>query len=122
MHLSGNKWKDKMYRWHTGYPGGLKERPARDMLERKPTEILKKAILGMLNRNNLRTSYMEPRLHIFAGSEHPHAAQLPKGTEPLPVHPRQRRGTFHYGMGPQYKYSNTSFQQGGKPGPRLNES
>ena len=43
VHFSGKKWDDKLYRWHTGYPGGLKERPAKNMLERKPEFILKKA-------------------------------------------------------------------------------
>lgn len=100
-----------MYRWHTGYPGGLKERSAKDMLERKPGDILKKAILGMLYRNNLRQGYMEPRLKIYAGPDHPHEAQLPEGTQPLPVHPRKRRGDFHFGLGDKYSY--TPAQAGG---------
>lgn len=108
VHLSGKKWNDKIYRWHTGYPGGLKERPAKDMLDRKPEFILKKAILGMLYRNNLRQSYMEPRLKIYAGSDHPHKAQLPDGVQTLPVHPRKRTGNFHFGMGK--KYSATPYQ------------
>lgn len=111
MHLSGKKWTDKIYRWHTGYPGGLKERPAKMMHERKPEFILKKAILGMLYRNNLRHKYMEPRLKIYAGAEHPHEAQLPEGVKPLPVHPRKRRGSYHFGLGD--KYSETPFQLGG---------
>lgn len=110
VHLSGKKWSDKLYRWHTGYPGGLKERPAKDMLERKPEFILKKAILGMLYRNNLRQSYMEPRLRIYAGPDHPHEAQLPEGVTPLPVHPRKRKGSFHFGLGE--KYSETPYQAG----------
>ena len=110
VHLSGKKWNDKIYRWHTGYPGGLKERPAKDMLDRKPEFILKKAILGMLYRNNLRQSYMEPRLKIYAGPDHPHKVQLPDGVQTLPVHPRKRTGTFHFGLG--NKYSATSYQVG----------
>merc|ERR1712071_653618 len=58
VQFSGKKWGDKYYRWHTGYPGGLKERKASDMLERKPTEILRKAVLGMLTRTNLRHKYI----------------------------------------------------------------
>ena len=57
MNFTGNKWKDKLYRWHTGYPGGLKQRTASEMLIRKPEEILRKAILGMIPRNNLRHKY-----------------------------------------------------------------
>ncbi|KAK1732941.1 ribosomal protein L13 [Skeletonema marinoi] len=110
VHFSGKKWDDKIYRWHTGYPGGLKERPAKDMLARKPESVLKKAILGMLYRNNLRQTYMEPRLKIYAGPDHPHKAQLPDGVETLPVHPRKRKGSYHFGLGD--KYSVTPFQVG----------
>jgi len=84
--FSGNKWKEKLYRWHTGYPGGLKERRAIDMLVRNPTEILRKAILGMLKRNNLRHGYMEPRLMIYASPTHPHTAQLPLTVTPIAPH------------------------------------
>ncbi|CAB9517690.1 protein L13 [Seminavis robusta] len=96
--FSGNKWDDKLFKWHTGYPGGLKSRPAKAMLERNPTKILRKAILGMLYRNNLRQSYMEPRLKIYAGPTHPHTAQLPDGTDVLPKHPRKRSGKYHFGL------------------------
>ena len=82
------------------------------MLERSPELILKKAILGMLYRNNLREGYMEPRLKIYAGPEHPHSAQLPVGVRPLPGHPRKRMGNYHFGLGD--RYSETSFQVGAK--------
>ena len=109
VNLTGKKWSDKMYRWHTGYPGGLKQRSAKDMLERKPTYILRKAILGMLYRNNLRNSYIEPRLKIYAGADHPHTAQLPTGVQPSIVVPRKRMGGYHFGL---KKYSLTPFQVG----------
>lgn len=64
------------------------------MLERKPENILKKAILGMLNRNNLRHRYIEPRLKIYTGPEHPHGSDI----KLLPKHPRKRTGDFHYGL------------------------
>jgi large subunit ribosomal protein L13 len=96
--FSGGKWKSKLYRWHTGYPGGLKQRRAEEMLERKPEEILKKAVLGMLKRNNLRHQSIEPRLRIYGGPNHPHTAQLPTSTEPIPVVPRARSGAFHFGL------------------------
>jgi hypothetical protein len=80
------------------------------MLARKPESVLKKAILGMLYRNNLRQTYMEPRLKIYAGPGHPHKAQLPDGVETLPVHPRKRKGSYHFGLGD--KYSVTPFQVG----------
>ena len=51
---AGRKWDKKLYRWHTGYPGGLKERTAKEMYEKKPDAILREAVLGMLPKNNLR--------------------------------------------------------------------
>ena len=54
IEFTGRKWDSKLYRWHTGYPGGLKERTARDQFERKPDFILREAVLGMLPKNNLR--------------------------------------------------------------------
>ncbi len=68
------------------------------MLERKPEAILKKAILGMLKRNNLRHQAMESRLRIYTGPEHPHTAQLPPSTPPLPAVPRAKSGDFHFGL------------------------
>ena len=102
---------DKLYRWHTGYPGGLKQRRAADMLERKPEDILKKAILGMMRRTNQRHKYIEPRLKIYSGEDHPHKAQLPDGVQCLPAHPRSRSGDHHFGLGDKYA-SEGSYQRG----------
>jgi large subunit ribosomal protein L13 len=95
--FSGKKWKEKLYRWHTGYPGGLKQRTAKEMLEKNPTQILRKAVLGMMKRNKFRHHYVEPRLKIYLGPEHPHHAQL-AGVNPLPPVPKRRRGDWHYGL------------------------
>jgi large subunit ribosomal protein L13 len=108
VQFTGNKWKDKLYRWHTGYPGGLKQRRAEEMLERRPEEILRKAIVGMLSKNNLRHGYIEPRLKIYAGPVHPHTAQLPEAVKPLPRHPRKRTQDFHFGL---KKYSDPNSYQ-----------
>ena len=114
VNFSGKKWKDKLYRWHTGYPGGLKQRTAEEMLQKRPENILKKAILGMLNRNNLRHKYIEPRLKIYAGPNHPHEGQLPSTAEKLPSHPRKRIGTNHFGFdGGKYVGAGT-YQHGAK--------
>lgn len=67
-------------------------------MERKPEEILKKAVLGMLKRNNLRHQAIEPRLRIYTGPEHPHTAQLPPSTPPIPTVPRAKTGKFHFGL------------------------
>ena len=76
VNFSGQKWNKKLYRWHTGYPGGLKERTAKEMLSRNPKRILEKAILGMIKRNRLRHQYIENRLNIYIGPTHPHTGQL----------------------------------------------
>lgn len=94
--LTANKWKTKIYRWHTGYPGGLKERKAIDMHERNPIKILRKAVLGMMRKTKLRYR-MEDRLRIYPGPEHPHQAQL-RGVEPLPKVPAALTGSFHFGL------------------------
>uniref|UniRef100_A0A7S1CY61 50S ribosomal protein L13, chloroplastic n=1 Tax=Cyclophora tenuis TaxID=216820 RepID=A0A7S1CY61_CYCTE len=110
--FSGKKWKDKLYRWHTGYPGGLKQRRAEEQLEKHPELILKKAILGMLTRNKLRHGYLEKRLRIYTGETHPHTAQLPPDVPSLPTPPRANTGTFHFGLN---KYSEpTSYQVNSK--------
>jgi len=84
------------------------------MLERQPENILKKAILGMLSRNNLRHKYIEPRLKIYAGPNHPHTGQLPEGVSPLPPHPRKRMGDYHFGMKAGLYAESGSHQQGSK--------
>ena len=69
------------------------------MMSRKGEEVLKRAILGMLKRNNLRHQSIEPRLRIYVGPDHPHIAQLPtETTTPLPAHPRAKSGDFHFGL------------------------
>ena len=75
--LSGNKLEGKMYYRHSGFPGGFKEMKAKDMLEKKPTKIMELAISGMLPKNKLRQVFMS-KCKIYAGEEHPHAAQNPE--------------------------------------------
>lgn len=81
----------------------MKQRRAEEMLEKKPENILKKAILGMLNRNKLRHKYIEPRLKIYAGPNHPHEGQL-NGSVVMEKHPRARTGSTHFGF-KEGKYS-----------------
>lgn len=114
VNFTGNKWRDKLYRWHTGYPGGLKQRRAQEMLERKPENILKKAILGMINRNNLRHKYIEPRLKIYAGPNHPHTGQLNEVAHALEKHPRKRTGEWHFGFKDGKYAENGTYQPGTK--------
>jgi large subunit ribosomal protein L13 len=78
--VTGNKMDEKMYYRHSGYPGGLKERSLREQLERRPTDVLRKAVKGMLPRNRLARQQLL-KLKIYAGPEHPHEAQAPKPLE-----------------------------------------
>jgi len=78
--VTGNKLDEKMYHRHSGYPGGLKSRPLREELRRRPTEVLRKAVKGMLPRNRLSRAQIT-KLKIYAGPEHPHAAQAPQPLE-----------------------------------------
>ena len=78
--VTGNKREQKLYHRHSGYPGGLRSRPLREQLERRPTEVLRKAVKGMLPRNRLSRAQLT-KLKIYAGPEHPHAAQSPKPLE-----------------------------------------
>jgi large subunit ribosomal protein L13 len=75
--VTGKKLEQKMYYRHSGYPGGLKERPLSEQLERVPAEVLRKAVKGMLPRNRLGRQQLT-KLKVYAGPEHPHEAQAPK--------------------------------------------
>ena len=74
--FKGNKLQDKMYRHHTGYPGGLKEVTARDMMQRHPERVLEQAIKGMLPKTKLGRA-MAKKLKVYVGPNHPHEAQKP---------------------------------------------
>jgi large subunit ribosomal protein L13 len=74
--LTGHKVDDKLYHHHTGYPGGLKTVNARRLLENKPEEVIKHAVRGMLPKNTLGKALLK-KLKVYAGTEHPHAAQKP---------------------------------------------
>ena len=75
--LTGKKLDQKLYRYHTGYPGGLKETKYRDLLANKSEFALKKAVRGMLPKGPLGNK-MFKKLKVYAGAEHPHAAQQPE--------------------------------------------
>jgi large subunit ribosomal protein L13 len=78
--VTGNKRTEKLYHRHSGYPGGLKTRTFEEMIERKPEEVIRLAVKGMLPRNRLSRRQIT-KLKIYAGSEHPHAAQSPEVLE-----------------------------------------
>ena len=82
--LTGRKAEQKVYRHHTGYPGGLKTVPVSVLQKKAPEKVILEAVSGMLPKNKLRQVYLK-KLKVYAGSSHPHEAQRP---EPLAVRSR----------------------------------
>jgi large subunit ribosomal protein L13 len=78
--VTGNKLEAKQYHRHSGYPGGLRTRSLGQMLERRPEEVIRLAVRGMLPRNRLARQQLG-KLKVYAGPDHPHEAQKPKAIE-----------------------------------------
>jgi large subunit ribosomal protein L13 len=78
--VTGNKLAEKRYYRHSGYPGGLRSRSLEEMLQRRPEEVIRKAVKGMLPRNRLGRAQLT-KLKVYAGPDHPHAAQKPEPME-----------------------------------------
>jgi large subunit ribosomal protein L13 len=76
IQVTGNKLDQKRYYRHSGYPGGLRSRTLREQLDRRPTEVIRTAVKGMLPKNRLASRQIT-KLKVYAGPEHPHAAQNP---------------------------------------------
>jgi len=77
IHVTGNKLDQKRYYRHSGYPGGLKSRTLREQLDRRPAEVLRAAVKGMLPKNRLARQQLT-KLKIYTGPDHPHGPQTPK--------------------------------------------
>lgn len=77
VRLTGKKLDDKVYYRHSGYMGGIMERTAREVLEKKPEELIRMAVKGMLAKNSLGRKQLK-KLKIYTGSQHPHEAQQPE--------------------------------------------
>ena len=80
IQVTGNKLDQKRYYRHSGYPGGLRSRTLREQLDRRPTEVLRVAVKGMLPKNRLARQQIT-KLKIYAGPAHPHEAQAPQELE-----------------------------------------
>jgi large subunit ribosomal protein L13 len=80
IQLTGNKLDQKNYYRHSGYVGSLKSQTARELLEKKPEEVIRKAVQGMLPKNRLGRK-LNKKLFVYAGDQHPHAAQKPEPVE-----------------------------------------
>lgn len=81
IRLTGKKWEQKVYRSHSGYPGGLKETSARDLFQKHPERLMEYAVRGMLPKNKIGDKLIR-KLKVYAGADHPHQAQKP---QPLSV-------------------------------------
>ena len=77
VHLTGNKLENKQYYRHSGYPGGIKVTNAREMLEKRPENIIRYAVRGMLPKNRLGRQQFK-KLKVYSGTDHPHKAQMPE--------------------------------------------
>jgi large subunit ribosomal protein L13 len=77
LRFDPRRMESKMYYWHTGYPGGLKEMTLKTMLEKHPERVIRKAVWGMIPHTKLGRSLIK-RLRVYAGNEHPHEAQNPQ--------------------------------------------
>lgn len=80
VNLTGNKWRQKIYYRHSGYPGGIKSIAADELKAKRPEDLIRFAVKGMLPKNRLGRKLFK-KLKVYAGSEHPHQAQQPKRIE-----------------------------------------
>jgi len=80
IHLTGKKWDDKTYYRHTGFMGGIKSQTAKEVREKKPEELIRMAVKGMLPKNKLGRAQLK-KLKVYAGSDHPHQAQQPENLD-----------------------------------------
>jgi len=89
--LTGKKRSDKVYYWHTGHPGGIKQRTAEQILDGEhPERVVEKAVQRMVTRNPLGRQQMK-KLHVYAGTEHPHEAQKPEVLDVASMNVKNKR-------------------------------
>ena len=89
--LTGKKYTDKKYYWHTGHPGGIKERTARQIIEgRFPERVIEKAVERMIPRGPLARKQLK-NMRVYAGAEHPHTAQNPEVLDVASMNPKNKR-------------------------------
>ena len=91
VHLTGRKRSDKIYYWHTGHPGGIKQRTADQILDgAHPERVVMKAVERMIKRTPLGRQQMR-KLHVYAGPDHPHQAQTPEVLDIASLNPKNKR-------------------------------
>lgn len=90
--FTGRKWEKKKYYWHTGHPGGIKERTARNVIESKyPERVLQKAVERMLPKESPLARGQLTKLHVYGGTEHPHTAQQPQTLDVAGMNRKNKR-------------------------------
>lgn len=91
VHLTGRKLENKTFHWHTGHPGGIKSRTAgKTLAGRYPERVIQKAVERMISRNPLGRQQLK-KLHVYAGTEHPHGAQQPEVLDVAAMNPKNKR-------------------------------
>ena len=80
VRVTGKKLEQKIYYRHSGYPGGIRSRTLEEMLDRRPEDVIRRAVKGMLPRNRLGRQQLR-KLKVYAGPDHPHSAQKPEALE-----------------------------------------
>ena len=92
VRLTGNKMHDKLFHWHTGYPGGVKTRtPAQTLRGRRPEMLVEKAIERMMKKESPLARRQMSNLKVYVGAEHPHAAQNPAVLDVAAMNPKNKR-------------------------------
>ena len=90
--LTGNKMDEKIYYWHTGHPGGIKENTARNVINGKfPERVFEKAVLRMMPKESPLARAQMKKLHIYAGDKHPHEAQKPEVLDVAKMNAKNKR-------------------------------
>jgi large subunit ribosomal protein L13 len=92
VRLTGNKREGDKFYWHTGYPGGIKERSKGEILDGKyPERVIEKAVERMLPKESPLARQQFKKLHVYAGTEHPHEAQKPEALDVAGMNPKNKR-------------------------------
>jgi large subunit ribosomal protein L13 len=92
VRLTGNKASQRLFHYHTGFPGGIKQRTIRQRLEgNRPGHVIEKAVERMITRGPLQRAQMR-HLHVYAGPDHPHEGQKPQRLDVAAMNPKNRRG------------------------------
>ena len=92
VHLTGNKMKNRLFQWHTGFPGGIKQRtPGETLRGKRPEALVEKAIERMMKKDSPLARKQMSNLKVYVGADHPHAAQNPTALDVAKLNPKNKR-------------------------------